>query len=210
MHSRAEELDAAGVALQPLNLPVLVLNRVYMPVRITSCRRAVRMICSGTARIVAKDGELIGFDSWLLQPVRPGVDDSLKTVSGTYRVPRIIHLGRYAKTRRPSVRLCRQTLLMRDEHRCQYCGHAAKRSNLDIDHVVPRSRGGQFTWENLVIACMPCNRKKGKQTPAEAGMPLERLPQRPGWALSVRLASVQLASGNGAGYEEWRPFLQAG
>jgi 5-methylcytosine-specific restriction endonuclease McrA len=191
--------------VDPLTLPVLVLNRVYQPVRITTVRRAVRLLYGDTARALDEGGDLFDFPSWMALPVRDGVDDHVPIVTGRLRAPRVIHLRRYGRMRQPTVRLSRRNLMLRDGFTCQYCAHRGPTHDLDIDHVLPRSRGGGDSWENLVTACQPCNRKKGRRTPAEAAMPLLRPPSVPRWS-----HAMQLLVGTARRYKEWEPFLKAG
>ena len=90
---------------------------------------------------------------------------------------------------------------MRDEYTCQYCGSRPGVKELNLDHVQPRSRGGRSTWENLVTSCRQCNLKKGRSTPAEAGMRLPKRPVRPSWSLALSLAAQRRR------FVEWEPFL---
>lgn len=200
---RAASHGTVLAAADPLALPVLVLNRVFQPVRVASARCAFRMLYAGTARALDADGELYDFDHWRRLPIRAGFDDALPIVGGLLRVPRTIHLRRFAKLWRPAVRLTRRNVMLRDGYRCQYCGRRGPDQGLNIDHVVPRARGGQDAWENLVTACEPCNRRKGERTPTEAGMPLRRRATAPQWSLAARLL------GGRAPYGEWEPFLGA-
>ncbi len=186
-----------------LALPVLVLNRVFEPVRITTARRAVTLLYSGSANAVDDQGELLDFSTWRGLPIRAG-DDALSVVNGCLRVPRIVHLRRYSRACQPTVRLTRRNVMLRDGYQCQYCGRHASARELDIDHVQPRSRGGEDSWVNLVTACLGCNRRKGHRTPSEAQMPLLRRPAAPRWSLAVQLLVQASAS-----YKEWEPFLKA-
>jgi len=208
MVARVEEFlppPHVGACVDSLSLPVLVLNRLFQPVRITTVRRAMRLLYTGTAQALDADGELFDFPRWLRLPVRAGVDDPLPIISGVLRVPRIVHLRRYARHRRATVRLTRRNLMIRDGFKCQYCGRHRPVRELDIDHVVPRSRSGEDSWTNLVTACQPCNRRKGRRMPTEAGMPLLNRPERPRWS-----TAAQLLVGAARRYKEWEPFLQAG
>jgi 5-methylcytosine-specific restriction endonuclease McrA len=189
----------------PLRSPVLVLNRLFQPVRITTARCAFRMLYTGTARALDGDGEFRDFDQWRALPVRDGFDDFVPIVGGRLRIPRIIYLRRYARLWRPSVRLTRRNVMLRDGHRCQYCGRPATERALNIDHVLPRARGGLDSWDNLVTACQSCNRRKGERTPQEAGMPLRRRAAEPRWSLAA-----QLLAGSPATFDEWEPFLGVG
>jgi len=200
-----EEPTVALPEVDPLTLPVLVLNKMYQPVRITTARRALRLLYTDTARALDESGELLDFMRWLDLPVRGGLDDVVPIIRGQLRVPRIIHLRRYGKMRRPTVRLTRRNLMLRDGFTCQYCGKRGPTSLFDIDHVLPRSRGGEDSWTNLVTACQSCNRRKGRRTPPEAGMPLKRKPTAPRWS-----HAMQLLVGTPRRYKEWEPFLEAG
>jgi 5-methylcytosine-specific restriction endonuclease McrA len=202
--SASEHRDSlCGRTMDSLALPVLVLNRVFEPVRITTARRAISLLYTGCANAVDEQGELIDFAAWRVLPIRAG-DDALAIVSGALRVPRIVHLRRYARACQPTVRLTRRNVMLRDGYQCQYCGKHAAARELDIDHVLPRSRGGEDSWVNLVTACLGCNRRKGHRTPPEAAMPLLRKPSAPRWSLAVQLLVQASAS-----YKEWEPFLKA-
>jgi len=187
-----------------LHTPVLVLNRNFEPVQLTTARRAFVLLFGGTAQALDEAGETYDFDLWRSLPVRED-DDAVSTVSGALRVPRVLHLHSYDRTPRVTVRLTRRNLMFRDAHQCQYCGKRPPVRELNIDHVLPRSRGGVDSWENLVTACRVCNLRKGWKTPDEANMRLARRPFRPKWTMSA-----QILLGAGASrFKEWEPFLQA-
>jgi 5-methylcytosine-specific restriction endonuclease McrA len=116
----------------------------------------------------------------------------------------VIRLLSFDRLPKRSLRLNRHTIFARDGHRCQYCNRRFPGSQLSLDHVVPRSRGGQTTWENVVCACLQCNVKKGGRTPQEAHMRLGRKPSRPKRSplLLLKLGSPK--------YESWRTWLEAG
>ena len=188
----------------PLCLPVLVINRLYQPVQITSARRAVLLLFGGSALALDDRGELHDFASWRGQPVRDE-DPAIPIVGGALRVPRVVHLRRYDRARRPAVRLTRKNVMLRDGHLCQYCAARLPTRDLNIDHVLPRSRGGPDSWENLVTACRECNLRKGRRTPEEASMRLLRQPFIPRWTVTMQiLMCVQRPA------KEWQPFLKAG
>jgi 5-methylcytosine-specific restriction endonuclease McrA len=186
-----------------LSMPVLVLNRFFQPVQITTAKRAMVLLYGDAAEAIDEEGDAYGFDGWRHLPVRQG-DDAIPIVSGALRVPRVVHLHRYDRTPRTTVRLTRRNLMFRDAHQCQYCGKRPALRELNIDHVIPRSRGGDDTWENLVTACRTCNLKKGWKTPEEANMRLARAPFRPKWTMSA-----QLLLGAGWRFKEWEAFLKA-
>jgi 5-methylcytosine-specific restriction endonuclease McrA len=186
-----------------LSLPVLVLNRFFEPVQLTSAKRAFVLLYGGSA-LAVEGGDLYDFPSWRSLPVRqPG--EEVPVSGGTLRVPRVLHLTRYDRTPRTLVRLSRRNLMLRDGHQCQYCGRRPPVRELNIDHVMPRSRGGRDLWDNLVTACKTCNLRKGSRTPDEANLKLLRQPARPRWT-----AATRILMGAGEPYPEWSPFLQAG
>lgn len=186
-----------------LSKPVLVLNRVFQPVQLTTAKRAFVLLFGGAAHALDEGGEEYDFDVWRSLPVRDD-DDALPIIGGRLRVPRVLHLHRYDRTPRATVRLTRRNLMFRDGHQCQYCLKQPPLRELNIDHVLPRSRGGDDTWENLVTACRVCNLRKGWRTPEEANMRLARRPFRPKWSMT---AQILLASATK--YREWEPFLKA-
>ena len=155
----------------------LVLNATYEPLSVVSARRAVVLLVNEKAQLVHA-----GDKSWSSEHL-------------SVPVPTVIRLRRYVKVpyhRR--VPLNRRAVFARDGHRCQYCGGRAE----NLDHVLPRSRGGDHTWENVVAACRPCNTRKGNRTLAEAAMSLHsrpRAPRRHGWIL-IGLGSAPHPSWN--------------
>ena len=184
-----------------LALPVLVLNRFYEPVQVTSAKRAFVLLYGGTA-MALEDGELYDFDAWLRRPTEQ--HPAVPVVSGAIKVPRVVHLGRYDKRPRNVVRLSRRNVMLRDAHQCQYCGKRPPVRDLNIDHVVPRSRGGGDSWANLVTSCKACNLKKGARSPDDAGMRLLRAPVRPRWSCVARIML-----GHGSADPSWAPFLES-
>ena len=186
-----------------LSLPVLVLNRHLSPVQVTTVKRAIVLMYGGVALALDEGGESYEFDLWRDMQVRDD-DDALPIVGGALRVPRVVHLLRYDRTPRVTVRLTRRNLMFRDAHQCQYCGKRPPLRDLNIDHVMPRSRGGDDSWENLVTACRICNLRKGWKTPEEANMRLARTPVRPRWS-----ATAQILLGTAERFKEWDPFLKA-
>jgi 5-methylcytosine-specific restriction endonuclease McrA len=107
------------------------------------------------------------------------LDEWILAVNFRIQVPRVIRLLNYDRVPRNVVKFNRRNVFLRDENRCQYCTRKFGTHDLSLDHVVPRSRGGQTTWENIVSACLKCNVRKGGRTPVEAGMKLCRPPSQP-------------------------------
>jgi 5-methylcytosine-specific restriction endonuclease McrA len=132
----------------------------------------------------------------------PGFD-AVWLVEGVVRIPRVVLLVSFDRVPQRRVRFSRHNIFVRDANTCQYCARRFARSELNLDHVVPRCRGGRTTWENVVCSCIECNRRKGGTDPAAAGMKLIRLPQRPAWSPFV---AKQFGV---SGYREWVPFLRA-
>jgi 5-methylcytosine-specific restriction endonuclease McrA len=184
-----------------LRTDVLVLNRLYQPIHITSVRRAVVQLYEGVAKAVDTEYRTFDFESWseLSLATRLDGEDRIGTTMMRLKVPRVILLVGYEMLPKSRVRFSRANIYARDGNRCQYCGLRYSRSELNLDHVVPRSRGGVTTWENVVCSCIRCNLRKGGRTPDEAGLHLLRRPVRPRWTPAFR-APARF-------YEEWRPFL---
>jgi len=183
-----------------LNTGVLVLNRSFLPIDTTTVRRAFVLLYLGAARAVDRQYRTFDFKSWSELGAEYG-DDTIGLVNKIIKVPRVIALTTYDRIPRTVVRFNRLNIFSRDKNTCQYCGHILPRHELNIDHVIPRSRGGQATWENVVCSCHACNRKKAGRTPEEAGMKLIIRPKKPKW---TPYSPFTL---KGLRYEEWKPFL---
>ena len=183
-----------------LNTSVLVLNRSYLPIHVTSVRRAFALIYQGIARAVDEQYQTFDFEGWSQLAVARDAE-AIGTSSGPIRVPRVIVLIAFDRVPKRHVRFSRINIYARDNFTCQYCGVRYPRSELNLDHVIPRSLGGRSTWDNVVCSCLECNRRKGGHTPAQAGLTLRRPPDRPRWTplMNLMLSSVR--------YNEWRPFL---
>ncbi len=182
------------------NSPVLVLNRFYQPIHVTSAKRAFSLLYLGVARVIDDQFRTFDFDSWAQLSSEKG-DDTVRTVTRCIRVPRVIVLQLYDRLPKTKVRFSRHNIYMRDSNTCQYCGEALPRSELNLDHVVPRAHGGRTTWENVVCCCIPCNLRKGARTPDQARMALLKIPVRPRWTPTFR------AVNDAVRYREWLPFL---
>lgn len=161
---------------------VLVLNASYEPLNVTSVRRAHVLVFKGKAEVIEHLGK------------------PLRSATGRYVWPHVIRLLSYIRVPKAVQRkISRRALFARDGWRCQYCGSDGK---LTLDHVVPRSRGGQSVWENVVASCAPCNLRKGNRTLEEVQMRLHRLPRPPAPALFVTLAAPRIP-------DLWEPYLTA-
>ncbi len=150
-------MDDSG--LDRMRTPVLVLNQNYEPLSVTRMKRAMILLWLGKAEIIESLG-------W-----------KIRTPSTVFRSPSIIRLQSYINLRRPAIPLTRKNIMKRDRYTCQYCG---KRGiPMTCDHVIPKTRGGDDSWENLVCSCTYCNNRKGNNTPTEIGMRLLKTPKRP-------------------------------
>lgn len=202
---------ATAAPTHPLTASVLVLNRLYMAVHVVGVRRAFGLLCRELAEVIhLEEGQFANydFDAWreiseLRADEKRLHDDWIRSVNFEIQVPRVIRLLFYDRLPRRAVRLNRHSILARDEHRCQYCGRRLPASQLSLDHVIPRSRGGETTWDNVVCACLRCNVKKGGRTPKEAHMRLFQLPTRPTQSplLMLKLQNPK--------YECWKTWLLA-
>lgn len=163
-----------------LNRVVLVLNTNYAPLDICTARRAIILFYSQKVDILES------------------YEDKVHSPSTVLSLPSIIKLRGYVNHNSLTVAMSRKNILVRDNHRCQYCGN--KSGPLTLDHVIPRERGGGEYWDNLVTACQPCNRKKGNRSPDEANMPLFRTPLKPNRIHHFQnyIQAEQVA---------WRPYL---
>ncbi|MBI4559443.1 MAG: HNH endonuclease [Candidatus Hydrogenedentes bacterium] len=161
---------------------VLVLNRSWVAVHITPVRRAMNLLYLGLARAVhPTDFSLYDFDAWCGFSMSTDGGSYVQTPTMRIRVPEVILLRVFNGFVRHEVRFSRHSIFERDRNTCQYCGKRFPRTQLTVDHIIPQSRGGGHTWDNLVLACLSCNVGKADRTPDEAGMPLLKRPARPGW-----------------------------
>jgi len=192
-----------------LNTSVLVLNRHFLAVRMVTARRAFILLFREAAEVIDLDGGQFSnhdFASWcelsqLRATEKRSQDDWVRSVQFEIQLPRIIRLVRFDRHLASHVRLNRRNLFARDGHRCQYCGQTFPANRLSLDHVIPRSRGGGTTWDNVVASCVRCNTKKGGRTPHEARMDLKQRPTRPSQnpLLTMKLDNPKFAS--------WKTFV---
>jgi len=170
-----------------LSSSVLVLNKHYVAIRVVSVRRAFSLLFRQLAEVIyVERGEYLSydFDSWLdvsqfKRQFEPDGLDWVRTVHFHIAVPRIIRLMIYDRLPQQDVKFNRRNIFARDRNRCQYCGKRYSTTELSLDHVVPRSRGGSSTWNNIVCCCLRCNVRKGGRTPNEASMALITPPKKP-------------------------------
>lgn len=176
---------------------VLVLNRSWVAVHVSSVRRAMNLLYQGLARAVHPDDyTLYDFEDWCELSKGYCEGRFVNTPTFSVRVPEVILLNAFNGFIRQEVRFSRRNIFERDKNTCQYCAKRLSKSELTIDHVVPQSKGGGDTWENLVLACVRCNVRKANRTPTQAGMPLIRTPAKPSWlpTLGSRMPAGKLTS----------------
>jgi 5-methylcytosine-specific restriction endonuclease McrA len=175
MAGHAASVEARGPSgRQSSGGRVLVLNASFEPINVCTVRRAAVLILKQKAELL--EGGERPLRSERMSMTRPVVIRLVTYV----RVPRDVHRRK----------ITRKAVLARDSWTCQYCG--ASRPGLTVDHVIPRSRGGESVWENIVASCAPCNRKKGNRLPLEASMHPSREPRAPGPQVFIRIAAPRI------------------
>lgn len=162
----------------------LVLNSGYEPMQLISWQRALCLVLSSKAEIVAQYGEVV------------------RSVRASFPLPSVVRLVRYVRfiKRYGIVKCNRRNVFLRDRYQCQYCGVRCNQMTVTLDHIIPRSRGGQASWENLVTSCSICNRKKGDRTLDDCGMRLRSVPRRPSWSDLIEYSNMDVESA-------WLPYL---
>lgn len=185
--------------------PVLVLNRNWTAVHVCTVRRAISLIYQGFASIVDENYQTYDFDQWVKRSESMTDDEPrIHAPQFSLQVPHVIVLGRYQKSPPRAVRFNRRNVYVRDAYACQYCGKKPGRDKLTLDHIIPRSRGGRLNWENIVVACVRCNTRKGNKLPGEANMKLKKKPAKPSWTVSLRLTHM------GNQRRAWERFVEPG
>lgn len=167
--------------VETLTRQTLVLNRNWQPVGVASVARTLTLVAAERARFVdPTDFQQYNWADWA--KLIPKDDEPfVQSVTFRIRVPEVITLTEYDQVPVNSVTFSRRNIYKRDHYTCQYCGSQPGSEELTIDHVQPRSRGGTSTWQNCVLACLECNKRKADRTPSEAHMPLRKTPVRPKW-----------------------------
>ena len=183
---------------------VLVLNRNWQAIHVRTPADAYCQLASGVATALDIEGEgsmrPVKWSEWIKLPIRDQ-DLSVKTVRGPIRVPTVIIAVNYAQVPKKRPKLCARSIRERDGSRCQYTGKLLRHDEGNIDHVIPRSRGGRDTWDNLVWACKKINSKKGNKLPTEAGLKLLKEPRAP------KEVPVTMLIRNTHEIDDWRWFV---
>lgn len=162
----------------------LLLNSTFMPLRIVSWKKAMILMALRKAEVIEE------------------YDREIHTVSMSIRLPSVIRLLKFVRLRDQEIRFTRHSIYLRDQGRCQYCGRRFNMRDLTYDHVIPRTRGGTASWENIVTCCRSCNLRKGGKTPQEAEMSLIRTPKRPKW-----LPMFDVVMGIHGAPKSWQSYL---
>ena len=185
---------------------VLVLNRNWQAIDVKTAADAFSMMATGAATaldIMGNDNmQPVRWEDWVQLPVREG-DNSIGTVSRRIRVPTVLVLARFDKVPKRRPKFCAKAIWERDDGTCQYTGRKLRPHEGNIDHIVPRSRGGATNWENCVLAAREVNSRKANRTPEEAGLVLLRRPEAP------RELPATLLLRNVHGIPDWEPFLKS-
>jgi 5-methylcytosine-specific restriction endonuclease McrA len=164
------------------NVMALKLDSSFRPIGVVEAVEALVMCLIGKARILESH------------------EQEIRTVSKSFSLPAVIVLNRYVKFRFAYVACNRNNIFYRDNFTCQYCEKTQNSDNLTLDHVIPKSRGGKNTWENLVTACKKCNQRKGNLTPRESGMKLLKKPRQPKASILRTLKKEQISP-------QWKNYL---
>ncbi len=190
-----------------LEQPVLVLNRLWQAVNVIGAKRAFALLARGHASVIHHsddDFRVFSLMDWMdFSTHNPPVEemDAVHTPRTVVRLPRVILLTWFDKLPAKELKLTRGNVFARDKDTCQYCAKVFPTEELNLDHVIPRDRGGRTTWENIVCSCIKCNSRKANRLPHEAHMRLIRKPVRPKWRPVISLVL------NNQQRERWKHFL---
>ena len=161
----------------------LLLNQGYEPIKIVPWQRAITLVALDKVEVVEE------------------YDAQIRATSMVIQIPAVVRLRKAYRRHAKPVKFSRVNIYARDGYRCQYCGAKCSIDRLTYDHVIPRSRNGRTTWDNIVSCCYACNAEKANRTPAEAGMALASRPRKPKY-----LPAVTVKIGKGSIPDEWRPY----
>lgn len=166
-----------------LNQRALVLNKHWVPIATIATRQALVMLCRSTAQVICPDSyQVFDLENWIrVSADNPRSDKIVATPRVALHLPEVIILRNFGGIPRRQISFTRKNLYRRDNYSCQYCYERMPTSKLTIDHVKPRSRGGDTSWENCVLACVSCNSKKANKSLKDVGFRLRSVPKRPAW-----------------------------
>jgi 5-methylcytosine-specific restriction endonuclease McrA len=182
---------------------VLVLNAHWAPIQLTSVKEAIGLVAKGSAFIIEPETferhDLLSWNDVSRAKARLA-DAVIRSTHLALLPPEVVVLSGYEGLGERSVVFSRRNIFKRDRYTCQFCGSQPGPENLTIDHVLPKSRGGVSSWENCVLACLECNKRKSNRTPDEAKMVLRKAPRKPSWKMLAQVHPKQRR-------ESWEAFL---
>ena len=169
---------------------VLVLNRNFYAIQITSWQRALSLLYIDHASVIDNDYRTYSFSDWkeLSKMVDSTPSGFVTTPNFKIAIPDVIALKFYDKLHISEVKFTRRNIYEHYGYKCCYCGNKFETTNLNLDHVTPKSKGGKTNWENIVTSCIPCNLKKSNHLPSEAGMKILTNPSKPKWRGPMAIA----------------------
>lgn len=169
---------------------VLVLNRSFFAIQVINWQRALTLVYLDHARVVDEEYKTYTFEDWreLSAAIQESPSGYIRTPTFKIAIPEVICLRYFDGLPKSEVKFTRRNIYEHFGYRCSYCGHKFSSAELNLEHVIPRSRGGKTDWANVVTACIVCNLRKGNRLPDEAGMKLLIKPTKPKWRVSAALA----------------------
>lgn len=186
-----------------LERPALVLNRAWTPIQVTSVREAISLVVKGSALIIEPETyqthDLRTWNDVSRAKVR-FEPERIRSCKLAIAPPEVILLKIYQGFGERSIVFSRKNIFKRDRYTCQYCGAQPGPEELTIEHVVPRSKGGVSSWENCVLACVECNKRKADRSPEQAGLRLRSVPRKPSWKTLAQIPPCERR-------ESWEQFL---
>lgn len=186
-----------------LEKPTLVLNSRWTPIRTTPMREAIGLVAKGAAKIVEPETflthDLLSWNDVSKAKAEHG-DSVIRSVSLSLVGIDVIVLTEYEGMGERQIVFSRKNLFKRDHYTCMYCGVQPGPEELTVDHVLPRAQGGVSSFENCVLACVPCNSRKANRTPEQAKMKLRKVPKKPSWRIMVQVAPKDRK-------QSWEQFL---
>jgi len=188
---------------------VLLLDNRFKPIRIITVRGAIHLLFREVAEVMNANWQRFNVDDWLGETkelLKQNPDASvIRSVDKAFAVPDVICLTEFKMTTHASRCACnKKNIVLRDHSTCQYCGTVVSLDKASIDHVMPRSRNGQYVWNNVVTSCVKCNQAKGDKTPEEWGKPLKKKPVALKWDVKfIKEVHEKMKNEN----EIWRSFL---
>lgn len=200
----------SGTSNGVLNEPVLVLNKGYQAIHVVQARKAISLLYQGVAEAINDDFASYPFNMWCeisKEEIEEGNGqyNYLHSPRIKVRIPHVIRLITYDSLPARDVMFNRKNIYARDKCTCQYCGKRFRGEELTFDHIIPKSKGGKNSWENVVTCCISCNHSKGNKSLSEAGMSLIKSPNKPRWRSYVKIPFSRLKE---VKLKLWQEFLK--